>query len=408
MKHFFKSVKEFAKKNKRFIPLVIIALVLLATFLTFGRAAINGNDPPDESTTIEETPSESLEPEPTTPEPTTPEPTETPDPTTLEPTETPEPEPTIPNKSPDGPANPLTGLPLAEDAVGKKPKAIMLDNVKVAMPHLGVSKADIIYEVPVEGAYTRMMAVFQDVSEAGVIGGVRSSRHYFIDIAQSYDAVYIFAGGSPQAYDALAARSITRLDGTNGQHREIFYRDQQRANKIGAVHSYVTSSELIAKWLPTYNNFKLDHDAGYKSELSFTEDGTPSGGVTAQDFSVKLTSIKSTSFKYNSDDKYEVSQHGGAYIDGNSGIQIAVTNVLIIKTSISGIPGDKEGRLNVTTTGSGTGHFVCGGKAIEIKWSKPTSTSQFSYTLTDGTPLQLGQGKTFICVVPKESNVEFK
>ena len=56
------------------------------------------------------------------------------------PTPAPTPEPTPYN----GPVNPLTGLPLAEDWVNKRPVAIMLNNLREALPQLGQSQADII------------------------------------------------------------------------------------------------------------------------------------------------------------------------------------------------------------------------------------------------------------------------
>ena len=69
------------------------------------------------------------------------------------PTPTPEPTPYA------GPVNPLTGLPIEEDWVQKRPAAIMLNNLREALPQQGLSQADIIYEVPDEGGITRMMGI---------------------------------------------------------------------------------------------------------------------------------------------------------------------------------------------------------------------------------------------------------
>lgn len=57
----------------------------------------------------------------------------------------PEPEPELPY------VNPLTGEGCAQDIAQKRPVAIMLNNLKKALPQLGVSQADIIYEAPAEG-----------------------------------------------------------------------------------------------------------------------------------------------------------------------------------------------------------------------------------------------------------------
>ena len=118
--------------------------------------------------------------------------TEAPSPT---PTPTSEPEPEY-----TGPLNPLTGLPMGEEWVGRRPVAIMLNNLKEAQPQLGQSQADIIYEALEEGGITRILALFQDVTGVGQIGTVRSTRPYFVRLAVGQDALLTHCGGSNQAY----------------------------------------------------------------------------------------------------------------------------------------------------------------------------------------------------------------
>ena len=89
-------------------------------------------------------------------------------PVTPEPTPTPTPTPAF--------YHPLTGVPCGEDLSGKRPAAVMLNNLKAALPQQGNGQADIIYEVLAEGGITRMLAVYQDPSQLGLIGSVRSAR----------------------------------------------------------------------------------------------------------------------------------------------------------------------------------------------------------------------------------------
>ena len=327
--------------------------------------------------------------------------------------ETPTPPPTAPEETPPpppytGPRNPLTGLPCEEETFKLRPMAIMINNMSVAQPQLGISKADIIYEVPVEGGITRMLAVYQDVTDVGVIGSVRSARPYYLDLAQGHDAVYIHAGGSPQAYELLKSRGITHLDGVNGSRQDIFYRDSSRRQAMGYEHSLVTSSERIQKHLPTYK-IRLEHEEGYKVPMTFADDAVLEAGTSATNFDVVFSSTKKTSFEYNADEgKYYLSQYKKAYKDGNDGTQVDASNILILKTKIGQISGDKEGRLSVTLTGSGSGYFICGGKAVEISWSKAGASSPFIYTLKDGSDLTFRTGRTYICIVPQDVNIDIK
>ena len=127
-----------------------------------------------------------------------------------------EPEPALPY------VNPLTGEGCARDIAQKRPVAVMLNNLKKALPQLGVSQADIIYEAPAEGGITRMLAVFQSVEEVGNIGSVRSARDYYVSLAMGHDALYLHAGGSPGAYAAIKNWGAAAFDCVNGLLRSCF------------------------------------------------------------------------------------------------------------------------------------------------------------------------------------------
>lgn len=157
-----------------------------------------------------------------TPEPTptaTPKPTETPEPTqTPEPTATPLPY-----------ANLLTGEGLEEDVSGKRPWAIMINNLKQALPQCGISQAEIIYEIPAEGGVTRMMAIFSDIELVDAIGSMRSLRPYYADVGLSYGAIIVHAGGSQASYTELSTYGMDSLDGVLGTYvTGAFYRDSAR------------------------------------------------------------------------------------------------------------------------------------------------------------------------------------
>ena len=112
-----------------------ILAMLLAVWMVMGLVACGGAEEPP------------AEPEPEAPAVEEPAPEPTPE---VEP----EPEP-----EPEGPAgtNPLTGLPMEPEYENNRPVAVMFNNLKAAQPQLGVSQADIIYEIPAEGDITRII-----------------------------------------------------------------------------------------------------------------------------------------------------------------------------------------------------------------------------------------------------------
>ena len=120
---------------------------------------------------------------------------------------------------------------------------------------------------------------------------------------------------------------------------------------------------------------------------------------------MRYSNYKTATFDYDAASRtYLVGQYGGAYLDGNTGEQVGVTNVLALETSISVIPGDTAGRLSVRLTGSGSGTFFCGGKSIPIRWSKASRNASLVYALENGSPLALGQGRSYVCIFSPKSS----
>ena len=95
---------------------------------------------------------------------------------------------------------PLTGEPLSTKPENTRPFAVMINNIVYAQPQVGISNADMIYEIPAEGGITRMMAIFSHLYDVESVGSIRSLRPYYLSVALSYDAIVIHAGGSEQAY----------------------------------------------------------------------------------------------------------------------------------------------------------------------------------------------------------------
>jgi hypothetical protein len=170
----------------------------------------------------------------------------------------------------------------------------------------------------------------------------------------------------------------------------------------------VISGERIRQFLPEYN-FRLEHTSEYRHTLKFVEDGTPQRGETATEVEVRFSGAKATSFSYNMAERvYHVRQSNTDFVDANNDSRVAVTNILILKTSITNIQGDNSGRINIETTGRGTGHFINGGRVIDIEWTRTDVSSPFAFTLLDGTTLDLGIGRTYVCIVPTNVRISFE
>ena len=371
-------------------------LCLLFALLMIMLCACKSGEQPTPSPSASSAPT----PTPSASEPATPAPSETP-----QPSEEPSPSPSPSEEPPVEPTyiNPLTGLPMAEDTVNQKPVAIMLNNIKAAIPQQGNSHADIIYEVLAEGGITRMLGIYHDVSDLGIVGSVRSARLYFWDLALGHDAIFVHAGGSPEFYDTKKARDLSTVDGVNGYYAYattgLFWRDRERieGKYYAYEHSLITSGEKLTEILGQRGEFGA-HKDGYVYNMKFAENGTPTGGLSSPTIIVPFSNSKSTTFRYDRDTRsYLAEQYGGAMIDGNDGSQIAVSNVIVLKTDCTVV--DDAGRLKVDLS-SGEGWFACGGKLIPITWKKGNCDQQLRYYTADGKSLTLEQGKSYVCIIP--------
>lgn len=317
-----------------------------------------------------------------------------------------------------GPRNPLTGEPMDALWVNKRPVAIMLNNLVEALPQQGQSEADIIYECLEEGGITRMMAVYQDPREAGVIGSVRSTRTYYLELALGHDAILIHAGGSDvsgveDAYGMISAWGVTALDGVRGPYMSntvegnLMWRDPDRVKSNGYVHSVVTTGEKIEEIFAAAS-FRQDHEEGWSYQMDFADDGTPTGGSDAPVITVPFSYYKTGVFTYDPEtERYLVSQYGEAYVDGNTGEQLGVTNVVVLRTACRNT-GDSYGHISVDLSSGGTGYFACGGKVIDLMWSKQEPDGQLYYTDLEGNPIVFGRGMTYVNIVPLDAQVTFE
>jgi len=315
------------------------------------------------------------------------------------------PKPTAePTPTPTVITNPLTGETIEADISANRPYAVMLNNIKVALPQCGISKADILYEVLAEGNITRFEAIFSDLNGVGAIGSMRSSRPYYIEVALSYDAIYVHAGGSEQAYSDISSKGVDNIDGVRGAYSgEIFYRDPNRM-KYGTEHSLFTTSDKVIEYTSKLG-YESKHNGTFDYGLAFTENpDLGASAASAATVKVSFEGIKDTSFTYHADTGFYTGyQYGTDLIDGTTNEAVQFKNLLVLYADSKIL--DDYGRRSFNLDTTGTGHFICNGKTVGIKWSHAGTGSNFKYTLEDGTPLELGVGRSYIAIVPTGSTI---
>lgn len=291
--------------------------------------------------------------------------------------------------------NPLTGEATETDISMKRPFVAMLNTIKQALPQSSNSKADMLIEITEEGGITRVMGVYQDLTDVGTIGTIRSTREYFVALCMGLDGLLIHAGCSTTATELLEQYDYGTMDFMS--HGGLYWRDSWRMENIASEHSLYTSSENMLNYVNN-NGVRTEHEAGFEYPYQFTADGTPENGTAGTDISVTFSSYKTTRFVYDEATKtYGVYAYGEEYVDeAADNQQVAVTNVIVIPTKQTDIGVDGLQRFDLS---EGVGYFACGGKSTQIKWAKGDEDAPLCFYDMDGNPLKLGVGKTYICVL---------
>lgn len=294
----------------------------------------------------------------------------------------------------------LTGLPCTPEVKNMRPIAVMINNLHQSYPQQSISYADILYECDMEGGITRLMGIYNEFKNVGNIGSTRSARDYFVEIADSHDAIFVHAGGSPSAYERIKNSKTDNIDGVNMYSIAdiTFWRDKDRIKQCGYEHSMMTSGEKVCSAIDLLK-YRTEFNNSYSSFCFNEEFKEPVSLVTANSLTLEHSEYLTVKFDYDEDKKeYFKYSFGEEHIDGTNGVQLSFTNVLILYVKEKVV--DEVGRLQIELNTSGKGIYLTGGKALEIEWTKDKNGSPFSFTY-NGDELCLNPGKTHITLFNK-------
>lgn len=304
--------------------------------------------------------------------------------------------------------NPLTGKEMKNGSILKnRPLAIMVNNIKISLPQKGISQADVIYELPVEGGITRMMCLFSDYKKLPETGTIRSSRHDYLELMLPLDALYVHFGGSKYAYNFINKHNLTTIDGMVAANY-AFKQDASRAWK-GREHTWFTSYDLVKKEIEQKKiKTTMPDKKEQKPFFKFATKEKPAkmGSSVATNVSAPFSQGVVATFDYDSKTKtYAKGQYGQPHLDETTGKPVTVKNIFLLFPKVETI--SNYGHRDIDLSG-GTGYYISNGKYKEITWTKKDVNSQMVYKDGAGKTLIVNQGKSYICMIPKENKASVK
>ncbi len=297
-----------------------------------------------------------------------------------------------------GNINLLTGeYTLSDKAVGKRPMAVMINNIKQSLPQYGIARADIIYEIVTEGGITRMMAIYGDYTKVPSVCSVRSCRYYYPIFAMGYDAVYFcFGGNKTLGYPTLKRLKMDYYDGkTYGTL--LFDRDKNRLGKYAIEHTGYLKGENIPKAMEKdkMRSDLLDGKTG--TAFKFKEKASKVSDKECTNLTVSFSNAYFSTFRYNAKKNVYYKWHSGTpHRDSAADRQLFFDNLFILQTDVHLY---KDNKIIELDWKGGDGYYVSNGTVVEIKWEKPTEKDYIKYYVkATGEELEVNPGKSYIAV----------
>lgn len=290
---------------------------------------------------------------------------------------------------------PLTGSG-SETEVDGRAVAVMINNHPKARPQSGLNQADVVYEMLAEGDVTRFLAIFQS-ERPEMIGPVRSSRDYYIEVAKGYDSLYIAHGYSPEAKELLDQEYVDNL---NGMHYDgtLFKRESFRQ----APHNSYISFDNVLKGAKE-KNYAME-DEPKSLEFLSKEEVKAIQGEKAESAMISYLDNELFNVVYEYDaglEKYKRYSNGELTADYKSGEPVLLDNIFIAEADHQVV--DSAGRRDINLTSGGKGYLLQKGKVAEVQWENIDGRI---LPVLNGQQAGLVPGKTWINIIPSNPGLE--
>jgi hypothetical protein len=319
--------------------------------------------------------------------------------------------------APDAPCKecwPLSGKPLKLGAADKRALLVKIDNVPLARPHYGITQADMVFEILVEGFATRLAAVFHS-QDPQTIGNIRSARLADRSLTPMVRGALVYSGTS--AYEV----PLIQGDASNGKYVDLsadytsgYYRVTFRPGPYNLFTSAAAMRQAIAahgadtpQQIPSWGFLAAtDHVATIAGMT---------GAATATEITIPYREdISLVKYQYDPQTRsYARFQNNAGKavrdIDAVNNQPIAAANVVIIRTEIWEVPeivdaaGAHAHDMRLTGTGSAT--IFRDGLRQDATWTRAGDTDAFTFKNSTGEKILFDQGQTWVHVVPSDWDI---
>jgi DUF3048 family protein len=326
-----------------------------------------------------------------------------------------QPVPTVePTLAPDAPCRdcwPLSGKPLKLGAVDRRALLVKIDNVPLARPHYGITQADMVFEILVEGFATRLAAVFHS-QDPQTIGNIRSARLADRSLTPMVRGALVYSGTS--AYEV----PLIQGDAANGKYVDLsadYTSGYYRVTFRPGPYNMFTSAAAMRQAIAAHGADKPQQLPAW-GFLAYTDHVATIAGMSGAAPATQLTipyreDISLVKYEYDPQTRtYARFQNNGGKavrdVDAVNDQPIGAANVAIIHTEIWEVPEivDAGGAHahDMRLLGTGAATIFRDGLRQDGTWSRGADTDPFVFKNSAGEKILLDQGQTWVHVVPND------
>jgi Protein of unknown function (DUF3048) N-terminal domain/Protein of unknown function (DUF3048) C-terminal domain len=286
---------------------------------------------------------------------------------------TPPPSPTSTPTPRPKPTDPLTGGKVSNQEV----IAVKVENIAAARPQVGLSLADITFVEEVEGAQTRLIAVYHTAFPKR-LGPVRSARSTDVQLLPLFGKPgLVYSGANSSVQHKIDNASLVPIPRSTRDHRRA------APHNVFVDLAAIARSTKLAKATP----------------IGWTFDDAVPRGSTARSAKVRV-GHDAFGFTYSSG-RYVVRWNGSRYADGDNGAITKADNVVIMRVhnhpdgnrDVLGAPS-----VQSDTVGKGAVTIYRDGKKIIGRWHRTKASAPLHFIDKSGNQIALKPGQTWVAL----------
>ena len=276
--------------------------------------------------------------------------------------------------------HPMTGVKTEEDRSTSLPLGFVVDAL---MPQYGLSSADIAFEFPIENGQSRFLYYTTNRASLWKVGTVKPTRDYISFTSNFIGGVVVSYGNDDIVkYSAWDASKIN-LD--ISKISDYYYVEN-------TLYIY-TGEELVNNAI---NNSDTVEETTYKNTPFNFSDTEVVGNLSAKYVSLPYSDANKTEFFYSLDTgKYTLYKSANKTVDMLNGKSVVFKNLFILYANTTTYENSYGTELVPDTTAGGSGLYVSGGYATEMRWSI-NDLGELEFKTLSGDILSVNRGNSYV------------